>query len=67
MPLYFIAIMLPEEISMRIKSLKLEIAEKYEAKHALKLPAHITLQIPFKIPETEEEKLIEALQGFAET
>ncbi|MBE7641189.1 hypothetical protein GUB10_12675 [Salegentibacter sp. BLCTC] len=67
MPLYFIAITLPEEISMRIKSLKLEIAEKYEAKHALKLPAHITLQIPFKIPETEEEKLIEALQGFAKT
>jgi len=44
----------------------MEIAEKYEAKHALKLPAHITLQIPFKIPETEEEKLIDSLTSFAE-
>lgn len=66
MPLYFLAIIPPEEISMRIKSLKLEIAENYEAKHALKLPAHITLQIPFKIPETEEGKLIDSLNSFAE-
>ena len=66
MPLYFLAIIPPEEISKRIKSLKLEIAEKYEAKHALKLPAHITLQIPFKIPETEEGKLIDSLKSFAE-
>ncbi|SKB40561.1 2'-5' RNA ligase [Salegentibacter holothuriorum] len=66
MPLYFLAIIPPEEIGKRIKSLKLEIAEKYEAKHALKLPAHITLQIPFKISETEEGKLIDSLKSFAE-
>lgn len=65
MPLYFLAIIPSEEISKRIKSLKLEIAEKYEAKHALKLPAHITLQIPFKIPETKEGKLIDILESFA--
>ena len=62
MPLYFLAVIPSEEINKRIKSLKLEIAEKYEAKHALKLPAHITLQIPFKIPETEEGKLIDSLK-----
>ncbi|HKL35353.1 MAG TPA: 2'-5' RNA ligase family protein [Salegentibacter sp.] len=66
MALYFLAIIPSEEISKRIKSLKLEIAEKYNAKHALKLPAHITLQIPFKIPETEEKKLIASLKSFAE-
>ena len=66
MALYFLAIIPSEEISKRIKSLKLEIAEKYKAKHALKLPAHITLQIPFKIPETEEKKLIASLKSFAE-
>lgn len=66
MTLYFLAIIPPEEIQKRIKTLKWEIAEKYNAKHALKLPAHITLQIPFKIPETEEESLIEILKEFAE-
>jgi 2'-5' RNA ligase len=66
MPLYFLAIIPSEEICERVKSLKLEIAEKFEAKHALKLPAHITLQIPFQIPETEEEKLIAILKRFAE-
>jgi len=66
MPLYFLAIIPSEEICKRVKSLKLEIGEKYGAKQALKLPAHITLQIPFKIPETEEEKLIELLENFAE-
>tara|TARA_Y100000588_G_C14102916_1_gene859623 strand:+ start:499 stop:1038 length:540 start_codon:yes stop_codon:yes gene_type:complete len=66
MPLYFLAIIPPEEIRKRIKSLKLEIAKKYEANHALKLPAHITLQIPFKIPEFEEGKLIDSLKSFAE-
>lgn len=65
MPLYFLAIIPSEKICERVKSLKLKIAEKYEAKHALKLPAHITLQIPFKIPETEEEKLIGILKHVA--
>lgn len=65
MPLYFLAIIPSEEICEQVKSLKQEIAEKYEAKHALKLPAHITLQIPFKIPEAEEGKLIGLLEHFA--
>ncbi|MBZ9730490.1 2'-5' RNA ligase family protein [Salegentibacter sp. JZCK2] len=65
MPLYFLAIIPSEKICERVKSLKLEIAVKYETKHALKLPAHITLQIPFKIPESKEEKLIDTLKHVA--
>ncbi|PRX49630.1 2'-5' RNA ligase family protein [Salegentibacter salegens] len=65
MPLYFLAIIPSNEICKRVKSLKQEIAKKYEAEHALKLPAHITLQIPFKISEAEEEKLIDILECFA--
>jgi len=65
MSLYFIALLLPKELQERIRKIKLEIAEKYEAKHALKLPAHITLQIPFKIPETQEPNLIDVLAAFA--
>ncbi|MBZ9631307.1 2'-5' RNA ligase family protein [Salegentibacter sp. LM13S] len=66
MSLYFLATIPPEEVCKQIESLKKEIAEKYEAKHALKLPAHITLQIPFKLPETEEERLIDILDRFTE-
>ncbi|MFN4762575.1 2'-5' RNA ligase family protein [Gillisia sp. Q332] len=65
MSLYFIALIPPEALCERIRLLKLEIADKYEAKHALKLPAHITLQIPFRIPNENESDLIELLKGFA--
>ncbi len=65
MSMYFIALIPPEALCERIRLLKLEIAEKYGAKHALKLPAHITLQIPFRIPDEEEFGLVELLKGFA--
>lgn len=66
MSLYFIALLLPKELEAQIHKIKLEIAEKYKAKHALKLPAHATLQIPFRLPETEEDKLIGILKNFVE-
>lgn len=65
MGFYFIAIIPPETLREQILSLKLEIAEKYGAKHALKLPAHITLQIPFRIPDEDESRLVELLKDFA--
>lgn len=66
MSLYFIAILPPESLRERIKALKMELAEKYHARHALKLPAHLTLQIPFRISEKNEEKLKEFLRKFTE-
>ncbi|MGM0932413.1 MAG: 2'-5' RNA ligase family protein [Bacteroidota bacterium] len=66
MSLYFIAILPPKDLSKRIKELKLELAEKYHTRHALKLPAHLTLQIPFRMSETREEKLHKILRDFAE-
>ena len=65
MSLYFIALIPPEGLSAKIRALKLEIAEKYGVKHALKLPAHITLQIPFRIPDENESGLLELLHDFA--
>lgn len=65
MGLYFIALIPPEALCERIRLFKLEIADKYGAKHALKLPAHITLQIPFRIPDKEEFGLVELLKDFA--
>ncbi|UJH91222.1 hypothetical protein LZ575_21950 [Antarcticibacterium sp. 1MA-6-2] len=61
MKLYFIAILPPEDIRRQIKDFKMEIALKYGAKHALKLPAHITLKSPFKILELQEKNLIDNL------
>lgn len=63
-PLYFIASIPPAKIRTEIEDLKKEIREKHDIKHALKLPAHITLQIPFRMNETKEEILIKKLQKF---
>lgn len=64
MKLYFIAIVLPEDLREETKSIKEEVKENYRAKHALKIPAHITLQPPLKLPESEEKRLISALEEF---
>lgn len=65
-PLYFIAIMPPGNIRAEIEIIKKEIKEKFGIKHALKLPAHITLQIPFRMPENQEPILIKKLQKFSQ-
>lgn len=64
-PLYFIALMPPATIRTEIEAFKKEIREKYNIKHALKLPAHVTLQIPFRMPENKEEILIKKIRKFA--
>lgn len=64
--LYFIALIPPEDIERSIHTIKEEIAEKYDSKKALKLPAHITLEPPFKLSEKEEHKVCEPLKHFAE-
>lgn len=65
--LYFIAVLPPEEIRDEIKSIKEEIKQKFDVKHALKLPAHITLQIPFRLVQEEEQNIISAIQNFIKT
>ena len=66
MPLYFIASIPPDPLRSRVKALKEEMRDRFGAGHALKSPAHITLQMPFKRPESEELQLIELLTAFAE-
>ncbi len=66
MSLYFVALIPPGKIKDEIRSLKEEVREKYQMKHALKLPAHITLQRPFKMPEPIEEELKVFLESFSE-
>ena len=63
--LYYIAIVAPEPILSEVKAFKHEMREKFNAKHALKSPAHITLQMPFKLPKNQEPDLTTALENFA--
>ena len=63
-PLYFIAILPPSNIRDEIRLIKEEIKKNYDVKHALKLPAHITLQIPFRISEEQELLLLSKLTSF---
>ena len=63
--LYFIALIPHLELREQIKTLKEEIKERFNAPHALRSPAHITLQMPFKRSKKDEPYLINALQEFA--
>ncbi|MDT0688395.1 2'-5' RNA ligase family protein [Salegentibacter sp. F188] len=64
-PLYFIALVPDAELEKQVRELKEEIKEKYNSEKALRLPAHITLQIPFNMNEENEDVLTEALQQVA--
>lgn len=62
--LNFLALLPPKDLSEEIKTLKQEIAQKYNCTRALRLPAHITMVPPFK-PENENLKgLKDQLEDF---
>ena len=63
--LYFIALLPSLRIQQEIKVFKEEIKAQYGVQKALKLPAHITLQIPFKMEERLESRLIKGLESFS--
>ena len=67
MNLYFLAVLPPEEIRVEIEHLKEEMRKRFNAEHALRLPAHITLISPFKIKEEREMQLLQTLEIFAAT
>ncbi|MDT0650851.1 2'-5' RNA ligase family protein [Autumnicola edwardsiae] len=66
-PLYFIALIPDDDLEAQVRSLKEEIKEKYNSEKALKLPAHVTLQIPFNMDQENEGPVTEALQEVANT
>lgn len=53
--LYFIGILPPEDILAEIEAFKKISMEKFNSKHALRLPAHITLIPPF---QSNEQKIL---------
>lgn len=63
--LYLIALVPHEDLRKEVRKLKLEMKERFNASHALKAPAHITLQMPFRRDEAFEKMLISELEYFA--
>lgn len=63
--LYFIGLTPPERISAQVTALKDEMANRFKARHALKSPPHITLQMPFRLLPDGETRLIQLLQFWA--
>lgn len=64
-PLFFLAILPPENIREEVKTIKEQIKKEHNVEHALKLPAHITIQIPFRASEDEETILFKKLAAFS--
>ena len=65
MDLYFIALIPHSELRNEIRAVKDRIRLAYGAGHALKSPAHITMQMPFKRNSRDESAISEALEKFA--
>ena len=62
--LYFIALLTPEDISRKIISIQKYVSEKYQSRHALKSPPHITLVPPFKYDGVSEKDFTDPLTKF---
>ncbi|MBW8685545.1 2'-5' RNA ligase family protein [Chitinophaga rhizophila] len=65
--IYFIALLPNAAVGTEIIRLKQEFAEKYEARKALRVLPHITLQVPFTASPELEKSLGPALHTFAAT
>ena len=65
MDLYFIALIPDVPLREEVRKIKEAMKVEYGAAHALKSPAHITMQMPFKRNPGEEVDLSSALMEFA--
>lgn len=55
--LYFLALVPPEPVQEMVRALQQEMAERHGARHAMRSPPHITLQMPFRMPHEQEDPL----------
>jgi len=65
MPLYFIAIVAPDEVNRQVLDWKNYMLSQFNCKKALRSPAHITLIPPFYMQSALEKTLAIALDEFA--
>lgn len=64
-PLFFIAIIPPNDIADNIRTYKEDMAVRFNSKAALKSPVHLTLHMPFRYPEKKLDKLNQLLFNFS--
>ena len=60
--IYFIAIVPPQKIQDEVTQLKVLVAERFNSKHALKSPPHVTLHMPFKWKNSKWDVLESSIQ-----
>jgi 2'-5' RNA ligase len=65
--IYFIALLPTAEVGKEIIRLKQEFAERYGARHAVKVLPHITIQVPFTADPALEKAFCSDLLEFAAT
>lgn len=63
--LFLIALLPPPPLRERVRKLKEEMRDRFGAGHALKSPAHITLQMPFRLAPETEPVLLNLLEQFS--
>jgi 2'-5' RNA ligase len=63
--LYFIAIVIPEDINIKVLQWKHYMLDNFQCKVALKSPAHITLISPFQLPDNLQAEMQAILPAFA--
>lgn len=64
--LYLIAIVAPFSIDRKVREWKQLMLENFGCKVAQNSPAHITLIPPFKMPELQENRLLNDIRFFAD-
>jgi 2'-5' RNA ligase len=65
-PLFFIALLPPQELQSEITQIKQYFSQTYDSRHALKSPPHITLQPPFKWSISDLNTLEQCLTSFTQ-
>ncbi|PWU02441.1 MAG: RNA 2',3'-cyclic phosphodiesterase [Bacteroidetes bacterium] len=63
--LYFVAIVLPDELALRVRNIQEDISKRFHSERSLHSPPHITLLPPFNFPVESKEKLESAIGDFA--
>ena len=65
MTMYFIALVLPDELNQEVLKWKHYMQQRYQCKVGLKSPAHITLVPPFWLDEPKEDNLLADVTAIA--
>lgn len=63
--LFFVALVPPITIQEEVTAIQQDFAHRFNSRHALKSPPHITLQSPFKLVPDQETVLKTGLSEFA--